>query len=176
MWCRAINSSRADDGPLKPIEMPNRKPAVRAKNRSGSRGQGYQHDAAKKKAIELRAMAVARDHYQGLGYKLQDTSANCPYDYECKIGSKTLRVEVKGLSGSLGDVTVSKNEVIDARSNECATDLFVVYSIALVEVREKGYEGTGGEKYIEENWAPEESKLTATEYRYSIQVTATPDR
>ena len=157
-----INWRKGEKRPLKPIELPDRKP-------SKPKGQGRQHDTAKKKAVELRAMKVAEEYYLSLGYQVEDTSYNRPYDFECNDGSDRVRVEVKGLTGKLGDVMVSANEVVDARSDECRTDLFVVHSIVINEVESKTYEGEGGERYIEENWVPDESRLEPTQFRYSIQ-------
>ena len=49
-----------DERILKPIEAPERKPRI------GS-GQGRQSDPKKRKAVELRAMEVATQHYTDLG-------------------------------------------------------------------------------------------------------------
>ena len=146
---------------LKKVESPDRVPKVR-------RGQGRQSDPRKRKAIEMRAMEVATAHYGLQGFTVTDTSSNSPFDLECCQDDDMVRVEVKGLSGGLGNVDVTINEVLSARSTEIPTDLFVVHSISLAEHEKLHYAGEGGDTYIESPWQPDDQNLEATRFRYSL--------
>jgi len=146
---------------LKKVESPDRVPKVR-------RGQGRQSDPRKRKAIEMRAMAVATAHYELQGFTVTDTSSNSSFDLECRQSDDIVRVEVKGLSGGLGGVDVTINEVRSARSTEIPTDLFVVHSISLTEHEKLHYVGVGGDTYIESPWQPDDQNLEATRFRYSL--------
>ena len=126
-----------DERVLRPIEAPDRRPRIHA-------GQGRQSDPKKRKAIELRAMEVATQHYVDRGYEVNDTSANSSFDLECTKGEEVLRVKVKGLAGALGPVEVTIGEVLSARSADFHTDLLVVYSIGLKEKGRSDFIGVGG--------------------------------
>lgn len=148
-----------DERILKPIEAPERKPRIR-------KGQGRQSDPKKRKAVELRAMEVAMQHYSDLGYAITDTSANNPYDLECTKEKELIRVEVKGLAGALGSVEVTIGEVLSARSTDFRTDLFVVYSISLKEKGKSDFVGEGGQTHVETRWEPSDEDLEAVRFRY----------
>jgi len=151
-----------DERVLKPIEAPDRKPRIR-------RGQGRQSDPKKRKAVELRAMNLATEHYKGLGYAVIDTSANNPYDLECTKVDEIVRVEVKGLAGNLGAVEVTIGEVLSAREDSCHTDLFVVHSISLKEKGKSHFVGVGGEIHLERIWRPADDQLVPIRFRYLPQ-------
>lgn len=122
----------------------------------------------KQKAVENRAMAVATKHYAALGYSVTDTSTNNRYDLLCSKDDETVRVKVKGLTGGLGVVEVTKGEVQSARSSECPTHLFVVYSISLKEINRTDFVGEGGESHILASWQPKDSDLDATRFRFTV--------
>ena len=140
---------------------------AQSSNRANAKGQGYITDQDKKKAIEFRAMTIAREAYERESYVVTDTSASCPYDYYCEKPDSKLRVEVKGTSGSFGFVHVTKNEVNSARSH--ATDLFIVHNIHTHKTLDK-WVASDGEVYRIKNWQPEEQHLTPTNYKYSVPV------
>jgi len=145
---------------LRPLELPDRKPKK-------ATGQGFQADPDKKDAVELRAMNVAKTHYESLGFHIEDTSANKPYDLLCRQGAQLIRVEVKGLSGALGAVSVTYNEVESAIDQNYRTDLFIVHSIEVKEIGLKEYRGDDGIVVTEEEWRPLEERLKPISYRYS---------
>ncbi|MDA7623521.1 DUF3427 domain-containing protein [bacterium] len=137
-----------------------------AKERKGN-GQGRQIDPAKKKAIELRAMDVARDHYEALGYSVEDTSNNNPFDFLCKNLNEERRVEVKGTVGGAKGVKLTANEVKSARDEKIPTDLFVVFEI---EVHKQAHDffAKGGQTKILKDWNPNDQDLTPTQYDYRL--------
>ncbi|PSW77100.1 DUF3427 domain-containing protein [Photobacterium angustum] len=128
--------------------------------------KGRMVDAKKKKAIELHAMNVAKEHYESLGYEVIDTSANSPYDFECFLGEEFRRVEVKGTTTKGDIVNVTANEVTDALSDVCETDLFIVFDIEVILVAKEQYQTEGTEFVKVENWKPLPKNLEPTMYRY----------
>ena len=133
-------------------------------------GQGLMVDAKKKKAIELHAMETAKEHYQSEGYGVVDTSANCPYDFECFKHDEFRRVEVKGTMSNGNSVYVTSGEVIDANSDTCETDLFIVSNI-IVGTKDKAgnYPTSDGIIAITNNWKPEPENLEPKTYKYHVQ-------
>lgn len=132
-------------------------------------GQGYIIDSKKRKATELHAMKVAEEHYINLGYKVIDTSANCPYDLECHDADEIRRVEVKGTMSNGNSVYVTSGEVIDANSEECETDLFIVYKIKIGSLDLAGnYPTSEGTTHIIRNWKPKAEDLEPKTYKYTV--------
>ena len=58
--------------------------------------QGFGLSAPERKAVEMRAMAVARELLATDGYDVEDVSSKKPFDYRASKGELTLCVEVKG--------------------------------------------------------------------------------
>jgi len=133
-----------------------------------SSGQGRMVDAKKKKAIELHAMKVAREYYEHLGFIVMDTSSNCPYDLECFQDDKFRRVEVKGTMSKGDNVYVTSGEVIDAMSDECETDLFIVCNIKVKMPKTDQYDTSGNDIKVTENWKPEDKHLEPKTYKYHL--------
>ena len=135
-------------------------------------GQGRLIDPAKKKAIELHAMAVAREHYESLDYQVADTSKKdasnkAPFDLLCLKDAETRKIEVKGTTQSPLSVNVTANEVESARGLDCETDLFIVYGI--IVYKELGeFRAEGGDTTILTNWIPEDEHLTPTQFIYHL--------
>ena len=135
-------------------------------------GQGRLIDPAKKKAIELHAMAVAREHYESLDYQVTDTSKKdasnkAPFDLLCLKDAEIRKIEVKGTTQSPLSVNVTANEVESARGLDCETDLFIVYGITVY--KELGeYRAEGGDTKILTNWIPEDEQLTPTQFVYRL--------
>lgn len=131
-------------------------------NRS-QRVQGYEPDARVRKAVEDHAMKLAMEHYQALGFDVQDTSRHESYDLRCtKLGSE-VRVEVKGTRGQGATVEVTVAEVKNARGTEWRTDLFVVRAIE-VSVG-PSIEGVGGQVHVIEGWRAPDEALSPTRYK-----------
>lgn len=130
--------------------------------------QGRMTDAKKKKAIELHAMSTATAHYYSLGYEVIDTSSNCPYDLECYKDSSFRRVEVKGTTSTGNFVTVTKNEVQDALSDTCETDLFILTNINITVIKAGEYATSDGDIRCITNWKPDSKDLEPTTFRYKV--------
>lgn len=127
-------------------------------------------DPLARKAVELHAMKKAkrhlRTHYGWDAKEIEDTSATKPYDLELRRGSRTVRVEVKGLSGGLGPVVLTRGEVKNAR-NFGHVMLIVVHGIEL-ETGENETKAKGGEVAVWDRWTVDDDDLEPLAYEYRL--------
>ena len=138
---------------------------------SGSRGgQGYENDPVKRKTIEDYAMNKARKHYEDKKYKVEDTSANNPYDFYCTKLKDKRRVEVKGTTGSDKKFILTIGEVNSARKTLCPTDLFIFHSIIIKKDKKKDekFIASGGQMNLIKDWIPLDADLKPTQFDYSV--------
>lgn len=78
---------------------------------AGSKKPGNRQDQEKKARVEKAAIRVCCDYFEGLGYKVGSVEKdNFGWDLEAIHGKATLRIEVKGLSGSLCNIELTPNE------------------------------------------------------------------
>ena len=122
-----------------------------------------------KKLIELRAMKLATEYMESLGYSWDDTSANRPYDLLCSNSEKQLKVEVKGTS-CLGSNTIfmTRNEVELHRSEKGNTALIIVSGITIAS--DNGNEvAIGGELEYFEGWDIDDAEIIPISYKVSLQ-------
>ena len=97
-----------------------------------SRRQGQGLNAAERKAVELRAMALAVEFLKGNGYDCKDTSATESFDVSATRAGITIKVEVKGTTSDLCDsIMMTRNEVDLHRSEKGLTGLLIVSKIKL---------------------------------------------
>ncbi len=139
------------------------------KSAGSSAGRGFQVDKAKREAVEKYAMKRAVKYYMNLGYRVEDKSSTEPYDLLCRLGERSLYVEVKGTTTEGDVVTVTSGEVKNARRRSPNTELFVV---SLVRVSKKDSDGhykcRGGREQIVRPLCPKAADLTPTEYSYRV--------
>ena len=129
-------------------------------------GQGRSSNAARNKAIELRAMDVVTAHYSAQGWQVTDTSATKPYDLVCTDPSKPdIFVEVKGTGGTGPPVTVTEKEVSHARRNLGRVFMAIVSGINAGPA--PSYTATGGTISHLELWDPDTGTLVPTQYRFT---------
>ena len=137
-------------------------------NAKPSGGQGYEQNPLVRKAIENRAMQVAKSVYEKNGYSVEDTSANSSYDLRCtKEGKREILVEVKGTRGLPTQVTLTANEVKISQDPKVRWDLFIVHSISVSKVNEEMI-AEGGEVKLHQNHIVDDADLTPTEFRYKV--------
>ena len=129
------------------------------------RSQGYSNDPAYKKAVELRAMGITKEHYETNGFTVVDTSSNHPYDFEVRKHTEIRRVEVKGSAGGLTEINVTANEVRHAQREDVTTDLALVANISFDRDTTTA---AGGILRIVKDWTPSEKNLTPTAYRCKV--------
>lgn len=130
---------------------------------------GYESDPAVRKAVEGRAMAVAEEHYRAQGFLVENTASRRPYDLRCTRAGLEVRVEVKGTRGDGAKVEVTIGEVLNARSKQWRTDLFVLREIGITWENSAPV-GIGGRPHIIEGWQPEDDDLEAIRFRCTVSV------
>ncbi|MGM9928415.1 MAG: protein NO VEIN domain-containing protein, partial [Bacillus sp. (in: firmicutes)] len=75
--------------------------------------------ADKKAEVEKRSIAYVTNYYKSLGYSIHDVQKeNKGWDLEASKEGVSLKIEVKGLSGDVLDVLLSKNEYEKMNASE----------------------------------------------------------
>lgn len=93
----------------------------------GRRGQRPPPDVFQNAQVEKAAMSCVWARYENQGYTLKDVSKeNRGWDLEASSGSLTLRIEVKGLSGSTAQVELTPNEYKTFREDALPYRLCIV--------------------------------------------------
>lgn len=128
-------------------------------------GLNYQLDPKKRNCIEEYAVKWAKKHYEAQGFSVEERGK--PFDLLCKKSDLIVHVEVKGTVGSANKVTLTRNEVIDARHQGWRSDLFIVHDIDVVPIAESWHASKGKELFFEA-WQPEDKDLDPTEYDYRV--------
>jgi len=114
-------------------------------------GQGFLMSPRVRRAIELHAVGLAKQHYEQKGYSVKVKGK--PYDLLCTSeGRGTIYVEVKGTQGSGLEVLLTPNEVMHARAHKDQVALFVVSGITVSSDESGIPSAQGGEKAIYEPW------------------------
>ena len=132
---------------------------------------GIQTDEKKKKATELRGMALATKYLEKLGYSVEDVSSQkrLGYDLRAVKGAEVVGVEVKASIVSRIDVAVTTAEVEYAQiaGEEFRSLLYVVDQI--VCTKEEGeYKTSGGRERFWWDWNPDSNSLTPIDYRFTL--------
>ena len=132
-------------------------------SRTQGRGPGRMQDAEARVAIELRAVDMAIEHYKGQGWDV--TVLGKPYDLDCTKDGSSLRVEVKGTTGSGAQVELTVNEVKSA--GKYPTELVVVRDI-LLDRTGPVPTASGGVMKVFPNWTPSIDDLRVSRYEYNV--------
>ena len=136
---------------------------------TGSSGQGFGLSQAERKQVELRAMRIARKLYEDRGWEVVDKSNSHPYDLLATRNGETLYIEVKGTTGAGHSVVLTHGEVKHVRHHKKSSALVIVSGIVLTESNGT-WDASGGTVTTHEApWTIDDSRLEATEYRYSVQ-------
>ena len=100
--------------------------------RASGKRQGFNLTGPERKAVELRAMDVAKEWLEGHGFSWKDQSASDAFDLLASRDGLSHKVEVKGTTSDICDaIVMTKNEVDLHRREKGATALAVVSSIRL---------------------------------------------
>lgn len=135
---------------------------------SRHKGQGYATNAAFRKAVELRAMAVTGEYLRSLGRNPEDTSLTESYDFRCDGGPDHRYVEVKGTTGDGMEVFLTANEVKHAHAHPGECSLVVVFGIVVESHNDGSFRGIGGTMRVFSPWILDAEKLSPLTYRYTI--------
>ena len=127
-------------------------------SRFGKR-QGFQLSLAARRAIELRAVALATELLASEGWQVEDVSAIQSYDILIRRGPEIGYVEVKGTTGSGREIQITAAEVEFARSNHASMRLIVVSEIDVALDESGAATASGGTVRSFERWAPQASDL-----------------
>jgi hypothetical protein len=118
-----------------------------ARPRRSRSGQGRGLDAAARKAVEMRAMEVAKNALSKQWPEVMDVSATQSFDFHCKYGDEELLVEVKGSTGDGSSVILTANEAKLAKDRYPKVALYLVTKIQL-QITPTGVSASGGEETI----------------------------
>ena len=134
---------------------------------------GIQTDEKKKKATELRGMALATNYLKKLGYAVEDVSSQkrLGYDLRAVKGDEVVGVEVKASIMSRIEVAVTTAEVEYAQiaGEEFRSLLYVVDQI--VCTKDDGeYKTSGGRERFWWDWNPDADSLTPIDYRFTLPI------
>jgi ribosomal protein L37AE/L43A len=136
---------------------------------TGTSGQGFGLSQAERKAVELRAMQVARALYEGTGWEVIDKSSSQPFDLLATKGSQERFIEVKGTTGEGLSVILTHGEVRHIRGNPKSSALMIVSDIVLEKQNGKWRVQGGTVTKHEDPWKPKDECLSPTQYRYEIK-------
>jgi hypothetical protein len=170
----ALEAQLAGDVPLArlavmDVEVPAGSGAgARRRRASSGSGQGFTSDPAVRRAVELRAMRLAIEQFEGDGWSVDDTSANRPYDLRCTRDGRELRVEVKGTTGSAGKVHLTAGEVAHASANP---DIVALYVVSEIEVSNDGagkVVASGGRRRLLDPWKVDDGELRPIAYDWTL--------
>ena len=131
-------------------------------------GQGFGLSQAERKAVEMRAMKLAKKLYEDLGWEVNDVSLYECFDFFAKKEDQVRYIEVKGTTGEGESIILTHGEVQHIRANRKNSVLVLVSGITL-ETRDGECYADGG--LVVSHQDPLtliEKNLTPTQYRYYI--------
>jgi Domain of unknown function (DUF3883) len=100
-----------------------------------SAAQGFQSDVEVRLIIEAHAMSACEKYYSDKGYKVENVSANRPYDFIIRRSNLSRFVEVKGTQTTGDTIFLTKNEVDLNLTHGDDMVLFIVHSIVFNKKR-----------------------------------------
>lgn len=131
------------------------------------KGQGFGLNAQERKVVEMQAMDIAEEWLCLQGYKLNNTTAIKPYDFEATKGDELLYVEVKGTTSDTADaIVMTHGEVALHRREKGHTALMIVTGIRLKK-DDKQPEASGGTLETLIGWDIDKWLLEPTAFRVS---------
>ena len=137
--------------------------------------QGFRQSAADRRAIELRAMRLARDRLEVEGCTdICDVSSSESYDLRCDRGGDELHVEVKGTTSAGERILLTRNEVGHAREWYPHVALVVVSGIELTE-RDGLRVAVGGRARLINPWELLETALEPISYECVVPPGIEPE-
>jgi hypothetical protein len=131
------------------------------------RGQGSGLTPAGRRAVEMRAMQLAKAHLRKLNWHVHDVSSLKPYDFECTRGGEELIVEVKGTISLGQQIVITRNEVAAHHARYPSNALIIVHSIKLTQ-SPAGLKPEGGKLCMLSPWEIKENNLRPLAFQYVI--------
>jgi hypothetical protein len=133
-------------------------------------GQGFVSSPERRKAVERHAMAAARRYLEEIGFDIEDTSAERPYDLIARRPGEEIFVEIKGTTGSGEEIILTSNEVEHASAQGRCCMLFILSEVVVVEGT-GGPTASGGTRHVLWPWDLETEALSAISYKYRVSGT-----
>ena len=132
------------------------------------RGQGRGLSAVERRQVELRAMALAIESLEKLGYSCEDCAQTQSFDLLAKRPGESIKVEVKGTTSDFCDsVLMTRNEV-ELHSLEAGlTALILVSGIKLHKLPSGEFEASGGSAEVNIGWKINDWTLEPVAYQVS---------
>lgn len=134
-------------------------------NRSGGRRQGWGLPAPAKRAVELRAMELARQHLEEDGFEVKDRSAKHPFDLEASKDGATIKVEVKGTTSDRAEAILMTRNEVDLHAKEKGSTCLIIVSRIRLQKCEGEYEAEGGDLEALMGWDIDEWSREPTAFR-----------
>lgn len=128
------------------------------------KGQG-RLSAPMRKLVELHAMTFAERWLKAEGFQYENVSTTDSCDFRAKRSGKDWVIEVKGTTGALSTVILTRNEVALHRSSHPYNALLVVHGIKLSEGETSP---RGGELVVFSPWKVEDERLSALAFEYRL--------
>jgi hypothetical protein len=168
---KALSFIASYDGPnllTNPLENIEQEIGTLAENEKAARsGQGLRVTPEQRRRIEDLAVKRATKHFENLGYAVENVGRSRSYDLDCRKGTETLRVEVKGTQTDGASVILTPNEVSNAKKH--TTALFVLHSIRFLRIGSYSIP-TGGKPLVLNPWKIDtHGTLQPLSYMYEIQ-------
>jgi len=139
--------------------------AAEASEKTQAKCQGFLFDSKLRSALEQYSMAAATEHFESLGYAVEDHSKNHPYDLLCKRKDERLHVEVKGTQTDGSEVFLTHGEVHFASEHSKTMALFIVHSIVVSQDKTTL---SGGVQVVFHPWKIEQEALKPLSYKYEV--------
>ena len=134
------------------------------------RRQGFMQSAVVRRALELRAMDLARTELSASGYtNFEDVSLTESFDFRCELDGQEIHVEVKGTTSRGERVLLTRNEVAHAREWFPHVVLAVVHGITVSDASGT-ITAAGGTTRIVEKWELLDSALEPVSYECIVPV------
>ncbi len=162
-----LEASRPAPGDPAPEIVEAERVAQELAGRRVPRRTGFRANAKQRRAIELRAMALATEHYVALGGNVKDVSASKPFDLRVALNGCALTVEVKGTAGDGMEILLTRGEVMHHSAAHPDNALVVVSGIRLQGPPDAPH-AIGGKVRVMQPWMLDPSALTVVSYRCSL--------
>lgn len=144
---------------------------VRELARPRKDGHAFMRSAAQRRAVEMRAMAVAREFFEDQGWTCDDVSRTRPYDFHLTRSGQILMVEVKGTTGAGTKIILTRGEVEVVRGRGPEAALALVTGIELDATKDGAPVAAAGELKVIRPWEVDDERLSPLTYSYPLPAT-----
>jgi hypothetical protein len=129
------------------------------------KGQGRGLSGPLRKLVELHAMRLAEDWLKEGGFEYENVAARDSCDFRARLHGEDWVIEVKGTTGGLGSVLLTRNEVALHRASHPRNALLVVHGIVLSP---EGTSASGGELAVFSPWMLDPDRLSPVCFEYRL--------